>query len=211
MLPPESTDHELLAAWALGDKAAGAALFERHFDALYRFFRNKAGSDDFEDLLQKTFLGCLEARERFRGESTFRTFLFQVARFQLYAHYRERKRVELRELATTSLRDLGTSPTGVLARGDEQRLLLFALRALPLDLQIAVELRYWEGLTEEDVAAVIEVPRGTVASRMRRAHALLRAAIHEEAGSVQLACDTIDNIDGWAASLRELLAGSAKG
>lgn len=171
---------------------------------MYRFFRTKVAREHFDDLVQRTFLGCVEARERFRGEATFRTFLFQVARFQLYAHYRTSAR-DPRALGTASVRDLATSPTGVLVRKDQQRLLLAALRTLPLDLQIAVELRYWEGLSEPEIATVIDAPRGSVASRLRRAHLSLREAIGQEAPDREIEADTLDNLDRWAESLRQLL------
>ena len=168
----EPSDFELLAAWGAGDRTAGSALFARHFDAVYRFFRSKVAEADIEDLVQRVFLGCIEGRERFRGESSFRTYLYHVAGFQLYAHFRARRGAQLVGLPTTSvrnLRDLGTSPTGVIARNEQRRSLLAALQGLPIDLQIAVELRYWEQLTEQEIGVVLGIARGTVAGRLRRA------------------------------------------
>lgn len=86
------SDIELLDAWGQGDRAAGSALFARHFDALYRFFSTKV-RDGIADLVQQTLLECVEARARFRRDCSFRTYLFQIARHNLYAHYRARKRV----------------------------------------------------------------------------------------------------------------------
>jgi hypothetical protein len=63
-------DAELLEAWGAGDKAAGEALFDRHFEAIYRFFQNKVGPGVIDDLVQQTFLGCVEAPDRFRGDSS---------------------------------------------------------------------------------------------------------------------------------------------
>jgi RNA polymerase sigma-70 factor (ECF subfamily) len=53
-------DPQLLAAWCAGDKQAGAALVERHFASIYRFFRNKVAGE-VDDLVQRTFMSCLEA------------------------------------------------------------------------------------------------------------------------------------------------------
>ena len=55
------------------------------------------------------------------------------------------------------------------AQHEEQRLLLEALRRIPLDLQIAIELHYWEGMSGPDLAQVLDIPEGTVRSRLRRA------------------------------------------
>ena len=65
-------DAALLSAWRAGDDHAGRALFDRSFDALYRFFRNKA-PDDVDDLVQDTFISLMKNTVEFRGEATFRT------------------------------------------------------------------------------------------------------------------------------------------
>ena len=74
---------------------------------------NKAPGHD-EDLIQQTFVACIEARDAFRGESTFRAYLFGLARFQLLTHYRKAYRRPDLDFTITSLRDIGTSPTGAL-------------------------------------------------------------------------------------------------
>ena len=135
------TDFQLLEAWRAGDRAAGTELFNRHFNGLYRFFRNKVG-DDADDLVQQTFLAVVKARDRFRGDSSFRTYLFTAARSKLYNHF-SRKRPDQRDrLGVTSVIDLGVSMHRMMVKSEEQRLLLEGLRALPLDLQVALELHY---------------------------------------------------------------------
>ena len=84
-------DQQLLVAWRGGDEDAGEVLFERFYDALSRFFRSKAG-DGAPDLIQRTFLGCLEGQERFAGIVNFRGYLFGIARNVLYNFYRARTR-----------------------------------------------------------------------------------------------------------------------
>jgi DNA-directed RNA polymerase specialized sigma24 family protein len=73
-------DLELLARWQAGDKQAGTALFRRYFAQTRRFFRNKVGADDVEDLVQRTFAGLVEGIADFRGDASFRVYLFAVAR-----------------------------------------------------------------------------------------------------------------------------------
>ena len=88
---PNDDERALLEAWRAGDAAAGEVLFERHFDAIYAFFASKL-TIDVSDLVQRTFLGCLEARDRFRGDCSFRTFLYAIARHELYGYFRARHR-----------------------------------------------------------------------------------------------------------------------
>ena len=198
-------DFVVLDRWRAGDRAAGDALLRRHFDALYRFFRNKL-DQGVDDLIQRTFTACIAAKDNFRKQSSFRTYLFTVARNELYHHYEKRQReAVLFEPGSMSVEAMGTSPSAVVARQQEQRLLLRALRALPLELQVAIELFYWEQLTTQEIAEVMDVPQGTAKSRLRRAREELEAKIRELAENPALVESTMVAFDRWAASIRDLL------
>jgi RNA polymerase sigma-70 factor (ECF subfamily) len=149
---------ELLDAWRAGDGAAGSALLADQFDRLYRFFGSKAPAQDVGELIQRTLLACVENRDAFQKRSSFSTYVFAIARSVLVAFYRARARAEAIEPERTSIADLMPSPSSVLGRQEEQRLLLGALRRLSIDHQILIELHYWESLTGPELAAVFEVP-----------------------------------------------------
>jgi RNA polymerase sigma factor (sigma-70 family) len=166
-------DLELITRWRAGDNSAGNLLVKRHFQALHRFFSNKAQAHH-EDLIQQTFMACVEAKDALRGESSFRAYLFAIARFQLLTHYRHVYRTASVDFTTTSICDLGTSPSGALARNEQRDLLQRALQQIPIDQQIALELTYWEELPAAEVAQVLNVPLNTVYSRVRRAREHLR-------------------------------------
>lgn len=205
------TDLELLDAWRKGDLSAGDALFNRHFAAIHRFFRNKV-SDGLEDLVQQTFMASVEGRERFRNDSTFRTYLFGVAHNLLRDHYRaQRKEPEALDFdfGKSSAVDAGAGPSTVLGKRREERLLLEALRRIPLDSQIVLELYYWEEMSASQIAAVLDVPEGTVRGRVRRAKQLLRDQLGKLAKSPQELETTVGNLDRWAAGLRRQMAGES--
>ena len=82
-------DKALLEAWRTGDAEAGQSLFERHFDSVYGFFETKC-APDADELVQATFLAILRAKDQFRGDSSFRTYLFTIARHELYRVLRTR-------------------------------------------------------------------------------------------------------------------------
>jgi RNA polymerase sigma-70 factor (ECF subfamily) len=138
-----SDDLELLAAWRDGNVAAGNQLFRRHFDSIYAFFRGKLG-DDVEDVLQQTFLACVEGKDRIDGAS-FRSYLFGVATRRLFdllrARYRAGRAVSFSEVSLADSARPERSGRAQRARA----LLQAALREIPLDAQIALELAYWEG------------------------------------------------------------------
>lgn len=198
-------DAELLNAWRGGDRKAGEALFERHFDAVARFFRNKVDAG-IDDLIQRTFLACVETKDRFRGDSSFRTYLYGVAHNILGKHYRSKRRHgDKVDFGVTSVHDLAPSPSVIVAKHREQRVLLEALRRIPIDLQIVLELYYWERLTAGEVAQIVGVPEGTARTRIRRARQLLEEEMGKLVGNKDLLQSTIVNLEDWAASLRENL------
>ncbi|PRQ07421.1 RNA polymerase sigma factor [Enhygromyxa salina] len=200
-------DFELLESWRAGDERAGRELFARHFDSIYRFFRSKV-DDAAEDLTQQTFLGCVKGKDRYRGDASFRTYLYTIARNRLYTHIRDRQRRDaVVEVGQQSVADLGLgSATAHIAAREEQKLLLTAMRHLPLEMQVALELHYWEGLSVREIAAVIDTPEGTIKRRLQRARQRLDELIVELATSEELRRSTQANFDDWAKALRDNLA-----
>lgn len=205
---PLATDFELLDAWRAGDREAGNTLFERYFEAVCRFFTNKV-HHNIDDLIQKTFLGCVEGRDRFQKQASFRTYLFAVAHNVLRTHFRERRRNDDRpiDLSTTSSDQLTPSPSSVLAVHQEQRLLLEALRRIPLDYQLVLELYYWEDMAAPELAQVLGLPEGTVRSRLRRAKEALSDKMTSLVHEPELLKTTMSSLDKWVRSLRAQIDG----
>lgn len=169
-------DWELLTAWRAGDAQAGNELVAAHFPAVSRFFRGKLG-DDVDDLLQQTFLACVEARDRIEGAS-FRSYLFAVATRRLFDHLRSRYKAGAEvAFSAVSLAYLGTTPSEGAARNERARLLQTALRQIPVEAQIALELAYWEGLSGAEIAVALDLEPATVRSRLTRAREHLREAV----------------------------------
>lgn len=196
------SDFDLLDAWRAGDGEAGNQLFERHFESIYRFLCHKTSRDP-ADLVQAVFLACVEGRDSFRGESSFRTYLYAVARKLLYKHYRDRDPGA--DFGVTSLADFGPTPSLLADKRVADRLLLEALRAIPLELQIALELHYWEQMPGPEIARVLDLAEGTVRSRLRRAKEALEQKLAELSRSPRELETTLANLDQWAHGLRDLV------
>lgn len=198
-------DLELAKRWRDGDDQAGSVLFERYYDSIECFFRNKVDAG-LEDLLQKTFLLALEGRDRFRGASSYRTYLFGVAYNVLRDHYRAAKRERAQvDFGHDSVADLAPGASTWLRGIEERALLLRALRSIPLDDQVVLELYYWEQMDGQTIAAVLGLPHGTVRSRIRLGKEKLRRALEAAASSQAELDDTLTNLDEWARELREKL------
>jgi len=201
-----ASDNELVRAWRAGDQQSGSVLFERYFVSIRRFFRNKV-DHGAEDLVQRTFVACLEGRDRFREEASFRTYLFAIAHNLLREHFRRQRRSpEELDLEKLSIVDLGASPTSLLAVRAEEKLLLHALRQLPLAAQVILELYFWEQLSGAELGAFLGVPEDTARSRLRRAKKQLEEAIHRLARNPADLDSTLAGLDRWAESLRVQLA-----
>lgn len=206
VIDTQTPDFELLHAWRAGDRRAGGVLIDRYHALLYRFFRNKA-ADVVEDLVQRTFLICVERRDEIRDAASFRAYLLAIARSELVRHFRHHgRRKRVFDPLSASAADLSPTPSRILAARQEQRILLEGLRRIPLPFQVALELYYWERATAPELAQVLDVPIGTVRSRLRRAKQLLRQEIERVEASVAVRTETLSNLDAWAASLRRLTA-----
>jgi RNA polymerase sigma factor (sigma-70 family) len=205
MLTPMPDDQQLLESWRRGDEDAGEQLFEQYYEGLARFFRSKAG-DGAADLIQRTFLILLETKSRMREGTSFHCYLYGIARNVLYEHYRGKRRDGERfQPDENSVEDLGPTPTTLMAQAQETRLLLQALRHIPLESQLILELYYWEQMTAKEIADVLEVPEGTARTRIRRAKQLLEAQLAALADTPQLLQSTVTDLDSWAQHLRTAL------
>lgn len=204
-LPGVRSDVELVEAWRSGDTKAGGELFDRHFASIHRFFHNKVG-EGLEDLVQQTFLRCTEGVERFRNDSSFRTYLFGVAHNLLREHIkRKHSRPQEVDFSRLSIEQTGIGPSSALGKRAEHRLLLEGLRRIPFDNQVVLELYYWEELSASQMGSILGIPEGTVRHRIRRAKSELRRALKRlELAPPELE-STLRGLEDWAASLRDLL------
>lgn len=194
-------DFDLLTAWRTGDDSAGNELFKRHFKTLFRFFSTKVDGPP-DDLVQDTFLGCVRGRDVFRDDASFKTYLLSVARNKLFDYYKARNRAF--DALDSSAADCGVSPSAVLGATERRSQLLAALRRIPVEFQVTLELFYWEGLKGRELAEVLDISDHTVRSRLSRARARLRDELRALADVPRAELDTIErdgDFDAWAREL----------
>ena len=139
-----------------------------------------------------------------KKSSSFRTFLFGIAHHVLLDHLRASQRRDGRECDVDELvlADVLPAPDDVVHARREQRLLLKALRTLALPLQTMLELQYWESLSNAEIAEVLELPLGTVKTRLRTARLALEERVTELAGSPEALRSTLDTLQLWAERVR---------
>lgn len=198
-----TADSTLLTAWRQGDAAQGNLLFQRHFPTVHRYFANKVANErDVEDLIQRTFLACVEGRDAFSGRSAFRTWLLGIAHNLLCEHYRRQHRGPVAlDFAESSVRDLGAGPSTLLREQRDEAALLEGLRATPLDAQTILELYYWEQWSASEIGEFLDIPENTARSRIRRAKQQLLKALLDSPAPGRAIGDE-DGLDAWAAEVR---------
>ncbi|HEX7841767.1 MAG TPA: sigma-70 family RNA polymerase sigma factor [Kofleriaceae bacterium] len=182
-------DFVLLQRWRDGDGPAGEALCSRFFAEVYRFFEHKVPGEA-DDLTQQTFLACIHARDQFRGRSSFRTYLYSIARNELYMRLRRTPKYEQVDLEVSSLDELVSSPSKELVKQQELAHVRAALRQLPVEQQVLLELHYWHDLDAAQLAEMLETTPGAIRVRLTRA----RGALRERLGSNAAAAGTTDRL-----------------
>ena len=201
----ELCDEDLLMSWRQGNGGAGEVLFERHYDTIRRFFRNKVPPAAMRDLVQETFLACVESCERFRRLSTFRAYLLGIAHHVMIDYLRAAPRtpgaaLDLDELILEDLRPVGEQ---AIAAKRERRLLLRALRSLRFPLQVVLELRHWESMSDQEIAEVLAEPLGTIKTRLRTGRLALEDRLAELSSSGEELRSTLDSLHRWAMRVRQ--------
>lgn len=191
-------DEVVLERWRSGDEASGRELFTRYFDQLYRFFATKCAEPD--ELVQTTFLKIMKAKEQFRGNSSFRTYVFAIARNELYGHLRDLQKARRFDPQSSSIAEIVTTPGSRLARNAEHQRLCEILRSLSVEQQTLLELHYWEDLDAPALAEVFGIDAGAVRARLYRARTALREAMLASRSAPDAALVSVENLDTWARS-----------
>ncbi|MCA9709027.1 MAG: sigma-70 family RNA polymerase sigma factor [Myxococcales bacterium] len=199
-------DAELLAAWRAGDASAGQKLFGRYFEPVSRFFINKL-PHDHEDLIQETFTACVRGRDRLRKDSSFRSYLFSTAYNVLKSYFSRNRGPRATEpLESCATGDLAPGPSTLLRASERDRLLLEALRSIPLELQVVLEMRFWEGMSSEEIGEVLGISPTTVRTRTFRGREKLGAILARLVVHGGDKAAPVDDLEGWAARVRALMA-----
>jgi RNA polymerase sigma-70 factor, ECF subfamily len=177
-----ASDQILIDRCLAGQTEAFGELVTRHQDRLYGTLVNLLGSPhDARDASQDAFVLAFEKLETFRRESAFYSWLFRIAYNAAVSRHRKTRRISG---SVEAARDATgaepvderpeTDPTHQLDTQERQSIIRSALNELAEDYRTAIVLREMEGMSYEEIAGVVNVPVGTVRSRIHRARTELR-------------------------------------
>jgi RNA polymerase sigma-70 factor (ECF subfamily) len=177
-------DHTIVEACRAGQTEAFGALVLRYQERLYQTLLRLCGSsEDARDVLQDTFLRAYEKLDQFQGESSFYTWVYRIGvNLALSGHRRRRSRVSLRRVGEpdgggydeAADESPEADPTCHLERAEREQIVESALSQLGPEHRAVVVLKDFDGRRYEEIGAILNVPVGTVRSRLHRARCELR-------------------------------------
>ena len=177
---------ELIERSLRGEQSACTALYERHATDVYRLaYSVLLHHQDAEDVVQEVFVYVFRSLEKYDPQrGAFRTWLYTIT-ISRCRNARRRKRlpqIALSEMLAKGLEPAGPedeNPERTSMRHDAHRALGEGLKTLSTRLREAVALRYGQGLTYREMAAILNIPSKTAESRVRLAHQALRKVMDE--------------------------------
>ena len=175
----ESSDEELMTAFARGSKDAFTELFARYKQPLFGFFwRRVADRAQAEELTQETFIAVIRAAPRYEQSAQFRTYLYAIA-LKILRAYRRKAAFRATFLGSAAEHAEPAAESGVVT----QLFMREALRKLDaMDREILL-LREFEQLSYAEIAELLHLPVNTVRSRLFRARTALRELLSGNASS----------------------------
>ena len=156
------------------------------YSTAYRMSRNK---QDAEDLIQETYLRAYKYYDKFQEGTNFKAWLFKILKNTFINRYRKRQRQPLKnsfdeiedsfesKLLESPLTARGATPEEELMVGALDQDVQRALEALPEDYRTAVEMADLQGLSYREIATHLDIPLGTVMSRLYRGRRKLEAVL----------------------------------
>jgi len=181
-------DHRLIRECLRGRPAAFGELVRRYQDRLYNaVFRLVGNGDDAQDIVQETFLSAYQSLPSFKGQALFFTWLYRIA-FNNAVSLKRKQRVALSISAVgedgggsePADRSEFSQPGLALERSEQERRLHAALQRLSPEHRAVLILKDMEGQKYEVMAEVLQVPIGTIRSRLHRARLELREILRTD-------------------------------
>jgi len=179
----ELPDEELIALSKDGEETAFGEFVRRHARTVHRWMARAVGEQEADDLTQEVFLKAYRGLSRFRGEAPPRAWLASIADNAVKNRYRARGRFRRiftsvgEESPALEATETARSPEENARAGESRRYVAEALKLLPAEFRMPVVLRDLEEWSYEEISASLELPVGTVKSRISRGRGQLKVLL----------------------------------
>jgi len=195
--PPlrDRSDEELVEMFQDGEEPAFDELVRRHKDYIFRtVYYQVSDHDRADDLAQQAFVNAYEALDEFEGRSSFRTWIYRIARNLCYSEHRRRARNREQPVGTflpgrsdedgetafpEPAHDAADSPDQSVVRDEKETIVREVVRGLDDTFCEILTLRELEGHSYDEMAEMLDIPVGTVRSRLYRAREAFEEALED--------------------------------
>ncbi|MCH8567514.1 MAG: sigma-70 family RNA polymerase sigma factor [Balneolales bacterium] len=182
-----TSDEQLMQLFQSGREDAYTELCNRYRNRLYHFMlRFTHNHEDTEDLIQETFLRVYRSRNAYREVARFSTWLYTIASNLMRTEFKKKSRMQTFSISEPTTEESGyvydlPDPALNPAENTQTELMLSLLRRavseLPEDYKLLIQLREYRDLTYEEISVAVNLPMGTVKSRLNRGRAKLQETL----------------------------------
>ena len=177
---PWHSEQDLINTVLNGDLQAFEVVVRRYGDRMYRFIlKYIADRATAEDLTQETFISAFQTLDRFNFQAKFSTWLFGIALNKIRNYYNRAPEARYRFVSEEWLQNFisqGCTPLEALEQKNTIQTVQHLIDQLPADMREILILAALEGCTYEEIARIVDVPVGTVKSKLFRAREMIRKA-----------------------------------
>ena len=179
----EFSNSELVRKSQLGDKAAFEQLVIRHQDLVFSLAYKLTGNREMaNDVAQEAFIRAWKAIEKFRGDSTFSTWIYRITvntAWTLRKKAKKHNTLNIDDTYEPIVIDEKKDPELVAINSDLSSVLINALDKIPIEQRIIVELKNIEGRSHKEIADYLDISVTAAKVRLHRAHQKLRQILEE--------------------------------
>ena len=179
----EVSNSELVKKSQLGDKSAFEELIKRHQDLVFSLSFKLTGNRELaNDVAQESFIRAWKAIEKFRGDSTFGTWIYRITVNTAWTLRKKAKKhysLNIEDTQEPVVIDEKKDPELVAINSDLSVVLRKALNQIPLEQRIIVELKNIEGRSHKEIADYLDISVTAAKVRLHRAHQKLRNILEE--------------------------------
>ena len=179
----EVSNSELVKKSQLGDKSAFEELVKRHQDLVFSLSFKLTGNRELaNDVAQEAFIRAWKAIEKFRGDSTFGTWIYRITVNTAWTLRKKAKKhysLNIEDTQEPVVIDEKKDPELVAINTDLSVVLRKALNQIPLEQRIIVELKNIEGRSHKEIADYLDISVTAAKVRLHRAHQKLRNILEE--------------------------------
>ncbi len=170
---------ELLTQARTGSDAAFTELYDLFFEKIYRFIFFRVGHKEVaEDLAEDVFIKAFSGLKTLQKDSVFESWLYQIARNRIIDYYRSKKLIiPLDEVEHTL--EYETNVIDIVNLEAQQKIFIKLLKELSPEQQTVIKMKFLEGLENEEIAAMLDKPEGTIRVIQHRAIAKLKSLIEK--------------------------------